>query len=329
MGYGSWARTAYLPALRRDGRASVVWVGARSEATRQLARTELGADITLLRGLEDLPTAPAVDAILIAVPDSLHELSLSMALEGSAAILYEAPLSDQRARILPILRRLLATDRVTFADLELGFIPAVVRAAEVVKSGDLGDLQTATISLESDWGSDAAYDLCHIHALAPWYVDPLNLVLGATPQRVLVLDGHGAAGRRQNRTIGHFEYGATWGTLDVKCASLGKLNVVVEVNGNQGDVVADLLTGEVRWRTRRHPAWIQEQRPALTPCASWPGMHECVAAFLDAVERGHATVNGAMTLARLHMVGLAAEESKDTGTWADVHEVPQWGSHPV
>ena len=54
-------------------------------------------------------------------------------------------------------------------------------------------------------------------------------------------------------------------------------------------------------------------------------MHESVAAFLDAVESGEPTDADAMTVARLHMVGLAAEKSKDTGAWAVVDDVTSLG----
>jgi predicted dehydrogenase len=319
VGYGSWTRSAYLPALRRDGRARVVAVVARKEATRERARAELGSDVAGFARLEDTPGSLDLDALLIAVPDSMHEAVLTTALAGHAAILYEPPLSDQRARIEPMIERLERSSLVTYADLELGLIPAVARAAQIAASGNLDPVQSASIRLQAGWGPVANYDLCNIDHLSTWYVDVLNRILGATPSRVLVLDGHGAEGRRQSRNIAHFDYAGVWGSLDVNIASAGELAIDVRVNGSDGDLEANLLSGEVRWRTRSHPAWIEENHAALQPVASWPGMHESVAEFLNAVERGQTVVNSASSSARLHRIGLAAEQSVETGGWAPIN----------
>ncbi len=318
VGYGAWTRSAYLPALRRDGRARPVAVVARSERSRQLARAELGPDLLLAGRLEDLPDAAGLDAVMIAVPDAMHEAVLRTALQGGAAVLYEPPLTDQLAHVEPMLQRLLASKAVTYADLELGFIPAVARAAEIAAAGDLGALQTAAIELRADWGPVPNYGLCNVDHLCTWYVDVLNRLVGSTPSRVLVLDGHGVPGRRQNRNIAHFDYPGVWGTLDVDIASVGNLAITVRIDGSDGDLFADLLTGEVRWRNRSRRAWVHEQCPALQPYASWPGMHECVSSFLDAVEQGGGIVNDARRVVLLQRIGLAAESSLDSGTWAVV-----------
>ena len=78
------------------------------------------------------------------------------------------------------------------------------------------------------------------------------------------------------------------------------------------------------------------------PRAGWPGMNECVATFLDAVtgepltetptaaspvdtlrERlGTAPLPAdAKSVAQLHMIGMAAEASKDNGSWAKIEDV--------
>ncbi len=305
VGYGAWTRSAYLPALRRDGRAHVAAVVARSEASREAAKAECGAGVHLAARLEDLPDAADLDALMIAVPDAMHEPVLRSAFAGRAAVLYEPPLTDRRASVAPMVQRLLACPQVTYADLELGFIPAVARAAELAGQGTLGLVQTIAIELRADWGPVPDYDLCNIHHLSTWYVDVLNRLANGTPARVLVLDGRGVRGRRQSRNIAHFDYG-------------GLLRIVATIVGSDGDLAADLLTGELTWRNRDRREGVRESHAAARPYASWPGMHESVSAFLDAVERGRATVNDACSVALLHGVGLAAEASLDAGGWAPV-----------
>ena len=132
IGYGSWARTAYVPALRRDGRAHVVAVAARSASTRERAAVELGADVAVSEGPEELLNGPPVDAVMIAVPDPVHERALGAALDAGVAVFYEPPVAATRRAIPPMLARLLNARQVTQADLEIGFMPVVLRAAGVI-----------------------------------------------------------------------------------------------------------------------------------------------------------------------------------------------------
>ena len=48
IGYGSWTRMAYIPALQRDGRAQIVSAAAPSAATQQRIASELGAECLCL-----------------------------------------------------------------------------------------------------------------------------------------------------------------------------------------------------------------------------------------------------------------------------------------
>ncbi|MFC1724617.1 Gfo/Idh/MocA family protein [candidate division KSB1 bacterium] len=321
IGYGSWTRNAYLPALKLDTRADIISAAASSEDTRQLIRNELGSDINVYDGIERLLNGQEIDAVMIAVPDSIHEHTLSAALNSNVAVFYEPPVTDTRQRLLPMLSCLLASNQITFADLELGFIPAVTRASELVQTDTIGKIQTASIRLQSGWGPVPNYNLCNFNHLCTWYVDVLNRILDASPRRVLLLDGYGTPGRRQNHSIGHLDYDGVWGTLQANIASVGELEITVEINGDAGDLYINILNGEIRFRSRLNSNWTIEHLPALTPYADWPGMHESISTFLDAVEKGHSTINNALAMTELQLVGLAAEESRDSGTWAEVKDI--------
>ena len=321
IGYGGWTRAAYVPALRRDGRARIVSAAARSEATHKHIRDELDADVAVFEGFEALLNGPEIHAVMIAVPEEVHAPALSAAIDSGAAIFYEPPVADTRRRIRPMLKRLLAAPQITHADLELSFTPVIARVAEQVRSGAVGRLKTVRIRLQSGWGPIPNADLCTINLLAPWYVDVLGRIIDAHPQRVLVLDGHGTPGRMQSHSMGHFDYEGVWGTFQANTAALGELETHIEVNGDDGDLIADVFNSEIRLRSRRNPDWFIEQAPALEPRAGWPGVHECISAFLDAVESGQPSSTNARAVARLHLVGLAAEASKDSGTWAEVEDV--------
>ena len=122
------------------------------------------------------------------------------ALNAGVPIFYEPPLANERQRIRPMLDPpACSRPKLTHADLEIGFIPAFVEAARRVQSGILGQVRTARIHLQSNWSANPESDLCTLNHFAPWYVDPLNRILGATPTRVLVLDGDGLPGRAQRQ----------------------------------------------------------------------------------------------------------------------------------
>ena len=323
IGYGSWTRSAYVPALERIGNAKVAAVAAVSEASRGAARDALGGEVVLCDGYERLISDSEVDVYMVGQPDSEHEVGLAAVLRTGKPVFYEAPVAHTRVRTRPALRTLLSARQLTHADIEIGFAPVVVRAAEIVASGVLGRLRTATMRTGMPWGGMANWDLCTINHLTPWYVDPLSRILGALPRRALVLDGAGKPGRMQNQSTGVFDYDGVWGILKINIDNVGPLETVVEVNGDEGDLIVDLFAADLRLRTRASPEWETSKHLDMQPRAAWPGMHECVQAFFVAVEHGGSGAADAHTLANLQLVGLAAEESVDTGTWAEVDTVDQ------
>ena len=76
IGYGGWTRMAYVPALRRVGRARIVSAAAPSAATQERIRAELGPDVAVFASAADLLNGPPVDAVFAAVTDYVHEEAL-------------------------------------------------------------------------------------------------------------------------------------------------------------------------------------------------------------------------------------------------------------
>ena len=320
VGYGGWARTAYVPSLQRDGRAQIVSAAAPSAATQQRIAYEFGSEVKVYDSTQALLVGPSLDAVMIAVPDPAHEEALTAAFESGVAVFYEPPLAATRKGIRPMIDRLLRASQITHADLEIGFMPVVRRVVQMVGEGLFGDLQSAHIRLQSNWGTNPESDLCTVDHLTPWYVDTLNRLINAQPSRVLVLDGHGHPGRNQPHTSAKFDYNGVWGTFQANIDSISTLETEIEVHGDKGDLHIDIFAGEFKWRTRKSPEWTVESVPAIEPRAGWPGMHECVSAFLDAVISGKPSTTDARTLAQLHLVGLAAEASKDSGRWESIDQ---------
>ena len=323
IGYGGWARTAYVPALRLDGRAAIVAAAAPSAETRERVQADLGPELAVYESHVALLGGADIDAALIAVPNPMHEATVRAALDAGVPFLYEPPVAGRAERVRPMLRDLLAAPQITHADLELGYLPVLARLRELVAAGDVGEPQTVGIRLHAAWGSSTDAELGGVFHLAPWYLDALDHAVGSHPSRVLVLDGRGRPGRMQAYAIAILDYAGVWGPFQMNLAAAGDLQTELEVNGADGDVVADLMEGELRVRTRQQPHWRTETVPALQPHAGWPGMHECVRAFLDAVESGETSPTGPETLAAHHLTGLAAEASMDSGGWAAISPVDE------
>jgi predicted dehydrogenase len=266
----------------------------------------------------ELLAGTAVDGVMVAVSEAAHAEAIGAALDAGTAVLYEGPLAATREEIPAMIERLNAARGPTHADIELGFLPVVRRAAELVADRTVGIPQYAEVRLESDWGALPEEDLCKVDHLAPWYVDPLDRVLGRTAARVLTMDGSGSAGRAQAQSAMQLDYGGCWGTFAVNTGAVSGPDMRMAVTGTAGDVRVDLLAGGLRWRSADSPAWTIETCPPIEPILGLPGMHECVRAFLDCIESGSEGEAGRQRVGRLHRLGLAAERSRDTGGWVEV-----------
>ncbi len=318
IGFGDWTRSAYVPALRLDGRATIAAVAAPSAATRDRALAELGPEITVFSSASELLAAADLDAVTVAVPDLAHETVLTDALASGLPLLFEPPVASDRPGVERMLDALRAAPQLIHPDLELSYLPILADVREALDAGAIGQPRTALVRLQAGWGHPPRHDLSVVHMLAGWYLDMLDRAIGGTARRVLVLNGQDAPGLMQSRAIAHLDYGDVTGTFQVNIGAVGPLRIDLEVNGTEGDIVCDPLAGAWRLRTREFPHWRLARQPALEPPAGWPGVHECLRAFLDAVEQGATNTGMRDAIIRQHEVGLAADRSCVSGAWEDV-----------
>ena len=322
IGYGGWTRLAFVPALRQHERARIVSAAAFSEASQDRIREELGPDGQVCGGFEALLDGPEVDAVMMAIPDSIHETAMSAVLDAGVAAYYEPPLADNPGDIRRMLKRLVTADQITHGDLEIGFATIVLRTAELLRQGVIGAPQAVHLKLRSNWAEFGGPDLCLAHHLGPWYVDGLNSIIGRSPGRVLVMDGHGQAGRRQFHSLAHFDYGGLWGTIHLNIDSVDKLETMIEVTGDEGDMTVDYFRNTIHLRSKSDAEGEAiHVEPAMPVVGGWPGEAESVAEFLDAVEKGTPNRTDGRMAAQLYLTGLAIERSKDTGGWVEIEDV--------
>lgn len=322
IGFGGWTRMAFVPALRQHNQVVIVSAAAFSEASRERIREELGPDVEVYGGYEELLDGPELDAVMMAIPDAIHEAAMDAVLDAGVAVYYEPPLADHPGGIRRMLKRLVTADRVTHGDLEIGYASVIQRAAELLRSGAVGAPQTVHLKLRSNWSGFGGQDLCLPHHLGPWYVDGLNSIIGRSPRRVLVMDGHGQAGRRQFHSLAHFDYDGLWGTIHLNIDSVDTLETTLEVTGDEGDLVVDYFRNTIQLRSKSSPEGETiHVEPTMPVVGGWPGEAESVADFLDAVEKGTPNRTDARMAARLYLTGLAIERSKESGNWVEIEEV--------
>ena len=321
IGFGSWAINAYLPAITKIPDVEVVAAAGRSEATQNAARAALGRGALITSDFQELLDPGVIDAVMIAVTEDQHAVTIGAAVASGLPVFYEPPLSDRRDQLHSEIERLSSAHQITHADLELSYLPVVDHVAALISAGAIGTPHGASVTMTSGWGPVPGSDVSLALQLIPWYVDPLNRVLGRIPKRVLVQNGAGVAGRMQSQILVQLDYESVWGTFDANIQSVGELGARISVHGSDGDLEADLFQGELRIRSGQAPEWRGESHPAEQPHAGWPGMHESVAAFIKAVRTDNETRTGSATVIDLQLTSLAAEASIDSGTWAEVERL--------
>ena len=120
IGFGEWVKSAYLPALEgTEGAAVVAAVAARSEAGRAAARERLGERVALYADYRDLLADPAVEAVMVAVPNRIHSEVLTAAAQAGKALFFEPPLGLADGEAQAALAALEACAGPVQADFEL------------------------------------------------------------------------------------------------------------------------------------------------------------------------------------------------------------------
>ncbi len=138
VGVGYWG-----PNLIRNFQASQDWslVGI---CDQDLSRAERVAAsypaATVMASIEEALELPGVDAVAIAAPAGTHESLALTAMAAGKHVLVEKPLADNVAsgrRMLDLARD---NDLVLMADHTYCYTPAVLKIAELIEGGELGEI---------------------------------------------------------------------------------------------------------------------------------------------------------------------------------------------
>lgn len=138
IGVGYWGPNL-LRSMRSLPQAQVVAV-ADSDAARLTELREAGGGLFVTRDYRELLARADVDAVVIAVPASLHARMVGEALEAGKHVFVEKPLAmtvADAARVVALAER---QQRVLMVGHTFLYNAAVRRLREYITSGELGDI---------------------------------------------------------------------------------------------------------------------------------------------------------------------------------------------
>ena len=195
-----------------------------------------------------------IDAVVIGVPNDLHEEIAVAALQSGKHAIVEKPLCvtlDQADRMIEAAR---TTKRLLLYAEELLFAPKYVRVKELVDDGALGDIYLVKQSEKhsgphSPWfwdvtrsGGGAMMDMgCHGVEFARWILNRPKAASVTAHMGTYVHKGR-TRGEDNSILVVEFEGGAT-ALIEDSWAKPGGMEDVTEVYGSTGVAYADLLRG--------------------------------------------------------------------------------------
>ena len=196
-------------------------------------------------------TDPRVELFDNAGPNNLHAEPTIVAAEAGKHVICEKPLGRDAAESYETWQRVQATGVKHMCAFNYRFVPAVRLACEIIKSGELGDLQHFRGSYLQEWGttegdiwrfdkaaagSGALGDLgAHVIDLARYLVGEIEAVAAMTQTFIPGRDVDDAV-----ESVVRFENGAV-GTIEASRFCQGRKNAFTwEINGSKGSIRFDL-----------------------------------------------------------------------------------------
>ncbi len=181
-----------IPAMKRASNLELYALAGRDEKKTREAADKLDIPVSF-GSYEALLQDPLVEAVYIPLPNHLHVPWILKSLEAGKAVLCEKPLALTAAEVQTLRA---ARDRTGLPVGEAFMVklhPQWVRAEEMVKNGDLGEIRAiqgvfsyfndnpGNIRNRKDYGGGGIYDI------GCYPIMTSRMVLGEEPRRVLAL----------------------------------------------------------------------------------------------------------------------------------------------
>jgi predicted dehydrogenase len=181
-----------LPAVQKSTRNRVTAIASRDLARAATAATQLGAP-KWYGSYEELLADPEIDVVYNPLPNHLHVAWSVRAAEAGKHVLCEKPVSLNAGEVDVLIEAMRRTGVVIMEAFMVRTHPQWLRAREIVRSGELGQLRTllaafsyhnvdgANIRNKADIGGGALYDIgCYA-------IQWMRFVTGEEPARAVAL----------------------------------------------------------------------------------------------------------------------------------------------
>ena len=325
IGLGEWPRQAYIPILKELDTVEVVAVAASSSATRQFAREQFGDGLKTHADYQDLLADESVEAVMLALPNTLHAEALPAAIASGKHVFCEPPLSHLPEEITNILAAMDDCRQIVQLDLELRYLPMIAAVERLLKSGRIGTPLMAKVQLCCDWrrDSDGQQNANERQGFFPWlscwYLDMLDCVFPASPLRARVTGAYSCGGSLMDHGFATLEFsGGGIGQYEFFLLGGKTTTINLSVFASDGEIEADIVSGDWSWRKTNGPLH-QEHHPASQPAYGFQGMRECIAAFADAALEGKPVLADVHVARRIHAGMVACMMSERTLISTNLH----------
>jgi predicted dehydrogenase len=144
LGAAGIAPSAIIRPAQFVDEAEIVAVAARDSAAAQAYAAEHGIP-TVHGSYDDLLADPNIDLVYNPTPNGLHGRWTVAAVQAGKHVLCEKPFTANAVEAREVAAAVDATDRIAIEAFHYRYHPAMLRAIEIVRSGELGEL----ISVES------------------------------------------------------------------------------------------------------------------------------------------------------------------------------------
>jgi predicted dehydrogenase len=196
LGLG-WIGRSRMRALRDSGAAEIVALADPDEQARGAAALE-APEAVVIADPEELPT---LDGLVIATPSALHARQARDALQAGCAVFCEKPLGRDPEEVRQVIATARARDRLLAVDLSYRHTRAARALREVVRAGDIGEVQFAELTFHNAYGPDKPWFTRRSLAGGGCLIDLgthlIDLLLWVTGERELRVEA--AALRRHGR----------------------------------------------------------------------------------------------------------------------------------
>lgn len=197
VGAGWISQIAFMPAVAQTGNSEIsAIVSGSGPAAQELARFHGGAEVVDYDGYDALLASDRIDAVYIALPNSLHADYTIRALRAGKHALVEKPLAPTVAECEAMITASDASGALLMTAYRLHHEPGTVEVLERIRRGEIGDprLFSSVFGFQSDAGNHrlrAEHWGGPLQDIGVYCLNAARHVFGDEPIEVCAMGSHG------------------------------------------------------------------------------------------------------------------------------------------